>query len=163
VTSDRASAAASPTPVNSYRERLWPAGWIWASTLLIAASSGLVVAPFGDAPALGTAVVAAALLTAGLVAWTPTVALEADELVAGRARIPVTLIGAARSLDATQLRREHGPGLDARAYLCMRGWIPTGVRVEIDDPQDPTPYWLVSSRHPEQLTAALDAARRAAG
>ena len=25
----------------------------------------------------------------------------------------------------------------------------------IDDPDDPTPYWLVSSRHPELVLAAL--------
>jgi hypothetical protein len=159
VTSDRAAAAATPTPVNSYHERLWPAGWIWAAGLMLGASAGLVAAPFGDAAALGTGLVATALLTAGLIAWTPTVGIQADELVAGRARVPLGLIAAPRSLDPEQLRREHGPGLDARAYLCVRGWISTGIRVEIDDPQDPTPYWLVSSRRPQQLVAALDAAR----
>jgi len=160
VTSDRAASSAAPTPVDSYRERLWPAAWIWASTLLLGASAGLVAAPFGDTAALTTALAAAALLLAGLIAWTPTVGVLADELVAGRARIPVGLVGPAQPLDSEQLRREHGTGLDARAYLCMRGWIATGVRVQIDDPQDPTPYWLVSSRHPQQLVAALDAARR---
>jgi hypothetical protein len=31
------------------------------------------------------------------------------------------------------------------------------VRIEIEDPSDRTPYWLASSRHPEQLIAALNA------
>jgi hypothetical protein len=160
VTSDRPAASASPPAPNSYRERLWPAPWIWASGLLLGASAGLVASPFGDGPALFTGSVAAALLLAGLGASTPAVGVEGDEFVAGRARIPVGLTGAAQPLDAAQLRRAHGTELDARAYLCMRGWIPTGVRVEISDPQDPTPYWLVSTRRPQQLVAALDAARR---
>ena len=45
--------------------------------------------------------------------------------------------------------------LDARAYLCIRGWIPTGIRVAVADPQDPTPYWLVSTRRPEELLTAF--------
>ena len=31
------------------------------------------------------------------------------------------------------------------------------VRIEITDPSDRTPYWLTSTRHPEQLLAALQA------
>jgi hypothetical protein len=27
--------------------------------------------------------------------------------------------------------------------------------VVLDDPDDPTPYWLVSARHPDRLLAAL--------
>jgi len=100
------------------------------------------------------------LLFAGLVAWTPQVLVDGDTLVAGRARVPVQVTGTVTPLDAAALKQAHGPGLDLRAYLCMRGWISTGLRVDITDPQDPTPYWLISSRHPQRLQAALDAARR---
>ena len=54
---------------------------------------------------------------------------------------------------------ERGVRLDARAYLLIRGWIPGLVRVELDDPDDPTPYWLVSTRHPVRLAAALSRGR----
>jgi len=53
-----------------------------------------------------------------------------------------------------------GPELDARAYLCLRGWIAAGVRVPVLDPRDPAPYWLVSSRRPAELAEALRLARR---
>jgi hypothetical protein len=36
-----------------------------------------------------------------------------------------------------------------------RGWIRSLVRVELTDPDDPTPYWIFSVRHPEQLLTAL--------
>jgi len=28
----------------------------------------------------------------------------------------------------------------------------------IDDPEDPTPYWVLSSRHPQRVVAAVRAA-----
>ncbi len=59
------------------------------------------------------------------------------------------------ALDATQTRAELGTRLDARAFLCQRGWIHTAVRVDLVDPLDPTPYWIVSTRHPDDLVAAL--------
>jgi hypothetical protein len=36
------------------------------------------------------------------------------------------------------------------------------VRVDIADPADPAPYWLLATRHPDRLVAALTAARSAA-
>jgi hypothetical protein len=55
------------------------------------------------------------------------------------------------------MRQARGIRLDARAYLCIRGWLPAGARVILDDPEDPTPYWLVSSRRPEALARAVRA------
>ncbi len=39
--------------------------------------------------------------------------------------------------------------------MCIRGWIDPVVRIEITDPADRTPYWLASTRHPDELVAAL--------
>jgi len=33
--------------------------------------------------------------------------------------------------------------------------VPEMVMLVLDDPEDPTPYWLVASKHPEQLLAAF--------
>ena len=64
------------------------------------------------------------------------------------------MVGTMTALDAEQLRTALGPELDVRAYLCVRGWVRTGVRVTVNDPDDPTPYWLVSTRRPERLIQA---------
>jgi hypothetical protein len=53
----------------------------------------------------------------------------------------------------------RGRDIDPRAYLCQRSWLDLGVTVAVTDPADPTPYWLVSSRQPEALAAALAAHR----
>jgi hypothetical protein len=77
---------------------------------------------------------------------------------AGRARIPVHQLAAPEALDAAAARRAAGVDADARAYLLIRPYAPTAVRVRVVDPADPTPYWLVSTRHPSTLAAELSAA-----
>lgn len=144
---------------SGYRERLWPAWWLWLFVGLVGLGFGLVVAPFGGEVMAAVAVVMTIILGALLLSWTTTVGLDGDSFVAGRARIPVRLLGAPEVLDAAGMQHAHGPGLDARAYLCLRGGIGTGLRVPVMDPEDPVPYWLVSSRRPGRLAAALERAR----
>ncbi len=80
---------------------------------------------------------------------------------AGRARIEIEHVGAAEALDADATRHISGPGADARAFLVLRPYLKQSVKVAITDPADPAPYWLVSSRHPQALAGALNAARSA--
>lgn len=82
---------------------------------------------------------------------------------AGRARIPVHLLAAPEALDAAGARRAAGVDADARAYLLIRPYVPTAVKVHVVDPDDPTPYWLVSTRHPGALAAELAAAGGVSG
>jgi hypothetical protein len=139
----------------SYTEHLTPSGWVWAALAGLALSFAVIALPFGPVPALVTLLVSVALL-AGLVGWTtPLVAVRDGELLAGRAHVPVGLLGPAEVLTPDELRRALGPSLDARAFLCIRGWLKRGVRVGLNDPDDPTPYWVISSRRPEELAAVL--------
>jgi hypothetical protein len=87
-----------------------------------------------------------------------------DDLVlrAGRARLPLRHVARVATFDAQRTREARGPQADPRAYLCLRGWIRTSVLVEVDDPDDPHPYWLVSTRRPRDLAPVLAAARDAA-
>ncbi|GAA1912913.1 DUF3093 domain-containing protein [Nocardioides marmoribigeumensis] len=78
-------------------------------------------------------------------------------LYAGRAHIPLSLLADPQALDGDEVRLALGVDADARAYLVVRPYIRRGVIVRVDDPADPTPYWLVSSRHPRTLAAALAA------
>lgn len=76
-------------------------------------------------------------------------------LEAGRARIPVHLLADPEPLDAAAARRATGTDADARAYLLIRPYLPHAVRVRVVDPADPTPYWLLSTRHPRALADEL--------
>jgi hypothetical protein len=50
---------------------------------------------------------------------------------------------------------DAGVDADARAYLVLRPYVKRAVRVPLLDPDDPTPYWLVSCRHPDRVLSAL--------
>jgi hypothetical protein len=86
-------------------------------------------------------------------AW--SVVADASGLHVGPVRLPATSLGDVEPLDVVAARRLRGVGADARAFTVLRPWIPTGVRVDLVDDVDPTPYWLVASRRPRQLAAAL--------
>lgn len=82
-----------------------------------------------------------------------------DTLVAGEARIPVRALGEPEVLDAEEARAWRLHKADPRAFMLLRAYIPTAVKVEITDPADPTPYAYLSTRDPEALKAAIDAVR----
>jgi len=145
-----------------YTERLGvPLRWWVQATMMVASFwLALVVALPGLAAwgitALVMAVVAAAYLTYG----SAVVEVADGRLRAGRARIELDHVGRVEALDREQARLAAGPQADARAFLLLRPYVHRAVRVEITDPSDPAPYWLLSTRHPEDLARALSGHRR---
>ncbi|HEY2877223.1 DUF3093 domain-containing protein [Nocardioides sp.] len=97
------------------------------------------------------------LVMVGLLAGygAPRVDVEDGWLRAGRARIGGEFLGDAEPLDAAETRRVAGPGADARAYLLLRPYLKRSVKVVVRDERDPAPYWLLSTRDPEHLVAAI--------
>jgi hypothetical protein len=77
------------------------------------------------------------------------------ELRAGPAHLPVSLIGRVDVVTGEAKREALGPQLDPEAFVVHRPWVGPAVRIEVLDPDDPTPYWVVSTRHPERLISAL--------
>jgi hypothetical protein len=102
---------------------------------------------------------ATALVAGGLLASGVRVGVRDGEVVAGAAHIPLDQCGEVTPLDAEAARRARGPEADANAFLVLRPWVATAVRIEILDPVDPTPYWLVSTRRPEAFATDASTAR----
>jgi hypothetical protein len=153
-----ADAQGSREPTGTYAERLYPSPGVLAAAAVFAAGCAVATLPLGTPVALltfGLVAAAAAVLLARAAA---PVEVRGGRFVAGRARLPLAVVADVEPLDATAMRHARGPGLDARAYLCLRGWVRGGVRVPLRDPEDPAPYWMVSSRHQAALAAALTAA-----
>jgi hypothetical protein len=140
-----------------YQERLGvPLRWWVQGTMLVASLWLAVVVAAPAAVAWTVTAIAMLLLGAGLLAYGGVRLTVADGVFrAGRAHIEARHLGAVEALDAEQTRRTAGPEANARAYLVLRPYLKRAVRVEIIDPADPTPYWLVSSRRPEDLAGAL--------
>ncbi|MGJ9412511.1 DUF3093 domain-containing protein [Aeromicrobium sp. CF4.19] len=144
--------------MTTYRERLvppvswWLAGaffavvWGWLVLVVAGPTAAVVVAL-----ALGV-VIALALWTYG---GSIVIAVGPEGLAVGRARLEPRHVGEVQVLDAAAMRRRHGPEADVRAWLMHRAYVSGGAMIFVADPADPTPYWLVSSRHPHRLAAAL--------
>ena len=151
----------APAGGASYEEWLRPPLWVWGVSWFLVLSFAVAVLFTAGEVAGGLAVaVPGTAVTVGLIRATPRVAVRDGELVAGRAHIPVRLLGPPEALDAAAARHLRGPGTDPAAYHLIRPWALCAVRVGVVDPIDPTPYWYVATRTPERLAAAVRAAQR---
>lgn len=122
----------------------------WATTLiafLVATPAWVAWLSIGSL----TSITAAVMVTYGAA----PVSVADGTFRAGRATIPVALLAEPEALDVASTRRTAGVDADARAYLLLRPYVDRAVRVRVVDPADPTPYWLVSTRHPETLVEVL--------
>jgi len=151
----------TPSEPTAFRERLAPGPWMFIALLLLVPAVMLVMTPLNASLAIPVAVILYAVIAASLMLLAPVVTVEDAVLTAGHARIPVDQLGEIEVLDADALRQAIGPGLDARAYLMVRGYIHSAVRVAVTDPGDPAPYWVITTRKPKTLAAAIAAARTA--
>jgi Protein of unknown function (DUF3093) len=143
-----------------YHERLRvPLTWWVLSTLLIASLwLALIESVPGRLPWIVTGL-AVAVMVLGFRSYAADITVTHRELRAGRAHIAPAHVGTVVALDEERTRLLAGVDADARAYLLMRPYLSCSVRVDVVDPRDPTPYWLVSSRRPAQLARALQAFR----
>lgn len=89
------------------------------------------------------------------------VAVAGGEFLVDDARLPVRFVADVVPLDAEGRREILGVGSHPYAFVVQRPWIGGAVQVLLNDPDDPTPYWVVSTRRPVELAAALLAARDA--
>jgi hypothetical protein len=139
-----------------YRERVLPSLFNLALPLLLFPSIWAVMLPL-DAP---LAIPVAALLTTAFVALifssAPVVSVTVSELSARGATIQRALLGKASVIGKSDQFNELGPKLKANAWLSIQASVKGLVKVEVNDPSDPTPYWLISTRKPEELAKLLN-------
>jgi hypothetical protein len=147
-----------------YRERLWVPWWWWPLGFALAAliafevNLGVAALPHWLPFALLFTVAAATLLWLGRVEIQVTAGSgpgNGVELLAGQAHLPVTVIARSAEIPRSAKSAALGRQLDPAAYVLHRAWVGPMVLVVLDDPDDPTPYWLVSCRHPGRVLSAL--------
>jgi hypothetical protein len=138
-----------------YRERVTPRGSSYVPLLLLPPAGWLTTAQF--APLLGVSVGSLiALITALLMFYSSAlIVISKKHLQVGAAKIPISKLGNVLQIRKAEGFKERGPLLDARAYVKFQTSIPDMVKIEIKDADDPTPYWLFSSRNPETILGLL--------
>jgi hypothetical protein len=147
-----------------YHERLrvpvsW---WVLGMISLLMLGAGFL-AGFDWEPALGVYGILTVGLAALLIGWGWLRTEVADgELRVGRDRLPLAQAGEVTALDEDQTRALRGPRADPAAFLMARPYLPRSVYIAVDGPGARGPYWLIGTRRPEELAAAIEAARPAA-
>jgi hypothetical protein len=147
------------TTASDYRERLVPRWWAWLLAYALVAMIALAYgAALGSTTGWLVAVGAGALATALLLLTAPVIDVGTGHLRVGGAILPLTSVASAEAVTGDRIRELRGPGSDGRLFVSLRPWSSNdGVLVVLDDPEDPHPAWLFSSRHPARVVEALTA------
>ena len=143
--------------MRGYRERLW-VPWSWWLAI-----TGCVLL-FGSMLWAGLTLATAVIIYAGLEAacalallgWgAATIEVTESALRAGRLRMPLASIAEVTPLDPGQARALRGPRADPAACLLLRPYLRAAVYVEVAGRPPERPYWLIATRHPAELAAAI--------
>ncbi|MGH3264192.1 MAG: DUF3093 domain-containing protein, partial [Trebonia sp.] len=103
------------------------------------------------------------IVAAFLVNWSSATIEVADgELRAGKDTLALGDVGEVIALDERQAMAMRGPHADPSAHILLRPYLKRAVYIGLTDPAT-VPYWLVATRRPEELAAAIENARRPGG
>lgn len=138
-----------------YRERVTPKWTSFLPLALILPTFWLTFAPINALVGFLTGVGVTLTVATLMVANAPVIEVSAGHLQVGRARLPIKLITKVTQVARDEAFAERGPNLDSRAYVQLQASVSGLLKVQIQDKDDPTPYWLFSSRNPALLAKKL--------
>jgi hypothetical protein len=151
--------------MRAYRERLVVPAWWWITGTVCVLLLGTTVWA-GFSPLIGLAVYAIleGACAAVLLSWGSVVIEVRDGyLQVGSRGLALAGAGEVAAMDAAQTRALRGPRADPSAYLLVRPYLPQSVYVATPGRPDGKPYWLIGTRHPEELAQAIERARTQTG
>jgi len=141
---------------NLYKERVLPSIYFYIASITLPISLFLVALPFSELVGISLALLSipATLLFSWL--GSPLICLSEQSLTIGNVAIDLKHVGKAEVINPASAFEERGVKLDSRAYTRFQIGVKQMVKIEIEDSQDPTPYWLVATRNPEVLAGVIN-------
>jgi hypothetical protein len=140
----------------TFREVIRPPLWLIAFIYFMLFSLVLAIwAAFDNRTAIGAAIAAVVIGALALFKIKGEINCDGQELRVGRAHIGYQFCGEVTVLSRAEFLRARTREVDPAAHLALFFWISEGVKIEITDPRDPTPYWLISTRHGKDIKQAL--------
>jgi len=132
---------------------------VWLLALIYFFLLSLVIsiwAALGDTAALISLIFTSALLCLIAIKSAMVIEIDSEELRVGKAHIAFEYLGNADNLSSEELRKIRTRDADPAAFLAIRFWTPTGIKVLVNDSRDSTPYWVISSKNGVALAKALN-------
>ena len=143
--------------MRSYREQLYVPVSYWLLSVPVIVLLGAEV--FVGFSTLVAALVYAAFVAAVggfLLSWgAARVEVRGTVLKAGGDTLSLSRVSEVMPLDSEQAALLRGPRADPAAHLLLRPYLKRAVYLGLDDSRDGAPYWLIATRHPDKLAAAL--------
>ena len=140
-----------------FKEVIRPPLWLLAFIYFMFLSLVIAVwAALGNFSALITFIALTIALLAIAVMARSEVRVIENELVIGKAHIGVKYLADVEILDKDAMSLLRTRDADPAAFLAIKFWISTGVKITLKDQRDSTPYWLVSCKKGKELKNTLD-------
>jgi len=142
--------------VATFREVIRPPLWLIAFLYFMLFSLVLAIwAAFDNRTALVAALIALVIGAIVIFLIKGEINCDGKELRVGRAHISYEYCGEVTVLSRTEFLRARTREVDPAAHLALFFWVSEGVKISVNDPRDPTPYWLISTKRGADIKLAL--------
>lgn len=138
-----------------YTERVLPKWSSFIPVIGVFPAIWLTFLPINELAGAVSGLVSTVLIVFVMIAKSAKILITSETLEVSNASIERKHISAVEVVSKGEAFAARGRELDPRAWFHFQGSIETLVRVKLSDPADPTPYWLFSTRNPEQVKEAL--------
>ena len=139
-----------------FREVLRPPIWVLAFIYFLFISVVISVwAALDNRATLVTLAISTIALIWISIAMTSEITFDGNLFKIDKANIEIKYLGKVTVLDKTAMRLLRTRDADPAAYLAIKFWEPKGLRIDLNDPRDKTPYWLITSKRGEEIAALL--------
>ena len=139
-----------------FREVIRPPLWVLVFIYFMFLSLVIAIwAALDNRSALISWIAATLGIIAVAIRWRTQITVDENELRIGQAHIELRFLKEVSALSSEEMRRMRTRDADPAAFLALAFWIPTGVKILINDDRDSVPYWLISVRKSEELTSTL--------
>lgn len=145
--------------VNLYKERVLPTTVAMLPLILLLPTAYFTLLPFSATAGLllGPLFALAILVSAYFAA--PVIEVSNESIAVGDIEVPLEYVSGVTVVKAEDGFAERGVRLSPAAYTRFQMGVKTMVKIELSDPNDKTPYWLIASKNPQGVVAAFEAAK----
>lgn len=140
-----------------FKEVIRPPFWLIAFIYFMLFSLVLAMwAALGNTAAISAFAISIVLGLLAIYLGTSTIVVDQGELRIKRAHIQIKYLGASEVIGKKDFSFARTRGADPAAHFATTFWISQGIKVEVIDERDPTPYWLISTKRGKELIAAIE-------
>ncbi len=141
----------------TFREVIYPSLAPISFAFFLISSIGVIFASaYGSSWGWFVTLLLTILTSIGIYRSRLIIEVKDGKLFVAGAKIEKKYIGEVSALNSSEMKRLRGRDANAIAFTEVRFWVKGGVKVDVNDANDPVPYWLVSSKHTEKLVSAIN-------